>query len=167
MRFTFTHALAILFVAAGVAGCASVATQVTVLDPAHKFAPTQDAAILFDYPPEPYTKLALIESQGLVGGTESELLEDARRRATALGDNAVVRLEVKAVYYPPMPVYDPTYPNLFYSPQRYPYRYSGYPPYPYPLLPYDGYRLVGGGEAQMLKAMAIRYTEKAAPPARQ
>jgi len=167
MRFTLTHACAVVFVATIVAGCASVATHVTVLDPAQKFAPTKDVAILFDYPPQPYSKLALIESQGVVGGTESELLEDARKRATALGADAVVRLEVKAVYYPPMPVYDATYPNLFYSPQRYPYRYSGYPPYPYPLLPYDGYRLVGGGEAQMLKAMAIRYTEKAPQPAQQ
>jgi hypothetical protein len=161
MRCNCRHACALLLAAAVLAGCASVSTRVTVLDPAQKFAPASDVAILFDYPSKPYTKLALIESEGLVGGTEAELLEDARKRAAALGADAVVRLEVKTVHYPPMPVYDPTYATLFYSPHRYPYRYFYYPPYPYPLFPYDSYRLVGGGDAQALKAMAIRFTDKA------
>ena len=159
MRSSLTHALTLLL-AAIAAGCASVSSRVTVLDPAQSFAPTRDVAILFEYPEGPFTRLALIESEGVVGGTESELLEDARKSAAQLGADAVVRLELRIVQYPPMTVYDPTYPNLFYAPHRYPYRYY-YPPYPYPLLPYDGYRLVGGGDALALKSMAIRYADTA------
>lgn len=164
MRLTLTHVLSIL-VAAIMAGCASVTSRVTVLDPAQSFPPTRDVAILFEYPPGPYTRVALIESEGVVGGTETDLLEDARKRAAELGADAVVRLELRVMHYPPMPVYDPTYPNLFYAPYRYPYRYY-YPPYPYPLFPYDGYRLVGGGDALALKSMAIRYGDKAPAPAK-
>lgn len=163
MRNSTPWRLVVLLVTGLAAGCASVSTKVTVLDPAQKFAPTRDVVILFDYPPEPYTRLALIESQGVVGGTEAELLDDARKRAATLGANAVVRLEVKSVYYPPMPVYDPTYANLFYSSYRYPYRYYYSAPYPYAMFPYDDYRWVGGGEAQTLKAVAIRYADRTAP----
>ncbi len=166
MRRSISSRLIVTLLAALLAGCAAVTANVTVLDPAQRFAPTKDVAILFEYPPGPYTKVALIESQGLVGGTEAELLEDARKRAAALGADAVVRLEVKTVYYPPMPVYDPTYANLFYSGYRYPYRYNySYRPYPYALFPYDDYRWIGGGDAQALKAVAIRYAHQGSPQA--
>jgi len=147
------------------AGCASVSTEITVLDPAQKFAPTEHVVILFEYPPQPYVKVALIEAQGLAGGSESEVLEEARKRARALGADAIVRLEVAAVYHPPVRVYDPAYSNMFYPYYRYPYRSFYYPRYPYSPFPYDGYRWVGGGDVQTLKAVAIRYTDKAVPAA--
>jgi hypothetical protein len=153
---------AFTLLAAALAGCASVSTEVTVLDPTQKFAPTEQVAILFDYPPQPYVKIALIEAQGNVGGSESALLEDARKRARVLGADAIVRLEVTTVYYPPVPVYDPGYANMFYPRYRYfPYHTFYYPPYGYSPYPYDGYRWIGGGDAQTLKAMAIRYTDRA------
>ena len=153
--------LLLALTAAALAGCASVSTEVTVLDPAQKFAPTEQVVILFDFPPQPYLKVALIESQGSVGGSESALFEDARKRARALGADALVRLEVTAIYYPPVPVYDPAYANLFYPRYRYyPFR-TFYSPYWYAPYPYDGYRWIAGGDVQILKAMAIRYTDKA------
>ena len=161
MRVIGLFPLMLALVAALLAGCASVSTEVTVLDPTQKFAPTERVVILFDYPPQPYVQVALIEAKGSVGGSESALFEDARKRARALGADAIVRLEVTAIYYPPVPVYDPTYGNLFYPRYRYyPYR-SFYPPYWYSPYPYDGYRWIAGGDAQTLKAMAIRYTDKA------
>jgi hypothetical protein len=152
--------LMLALTAATLAGCASVSTEVTLLDPAQNFAPTEQVAILYDYPPQPYVKVALIEAQGSVGGSESALLEDARMRARAIGADAIVRLEVTAVYYPPVPVYDPPY--AFYPRYRYyPYRTFYSPPYWYSPYPYDGYRWIGGGDVQTLKAMAIHYTDKA------
>jgi hypothetical protein len=164
MRLPATSALALLLFGVVFAGCASVSTEITVLDPAQKFAPTEHVGILFEYPPQPFVKIALIEAQGSVGGSESELFDDARKRARALGADAVVQLEITAVYVPPVPVYDPTYANMFYPRYRYyPYR-SFYPPYWYSSFPYDGYRWTLGGEVKTLKAMAIRYTDSA--PAR-
>lgn len=81
MRVTDCPALAFALLAAALAGCASVSTQVTLLDPAQNFAPTEHVVVLFDYPPQPYIKVALIEAQGVVGGTEAALIEEARGRA--------------------------------------------------------------------------------------
>ena len=149
--------LAIALTIAALAGCASVATQVTLLDPARQYAPTQNVAILFDFPPQPYVKIALIEAQGTVGGSESELLEDARKKAQALGADAVVRLEVISVYQPPVRVYDPWYGDPFYWRYRYPYRSPYLYPYAYGPYPYGEYRWIGGGNVQTLKAVAIKY----------
>ena len=163
MRLPATSAHALALLAISLAGCASVATEITVLDPAQKFAPTEHVVILFDYPPQPYVKIALIEAQGSIGGSEAELLEEARKRARALGADAVVRLEVTAVYRPPVRVYDPAYANMFYPRYRYPFRSLYDPPYSFSPFPYDGYRWVGGGDVQTLKAVAIRYADKPAP----
>jgi hypothetical protein len=162
MRASGLLPLIFALAAATLAGCASVSTEVTVLDPTQKFAPTEQVAILFDYPPQPYVKIALIEAQGGVGGSESSLFDEARKRARALGAEALVRLEVTAVYYPPVAVYDPGYANMFYPRYRYfPYHTFYSPPYWYSPYPFDGYRWIAGGDAQTLKAMAIRYTDKA------
>ena len=165
MRLPAHPAFALALFAIAAAGCAAVSTDITVLDPAQKFPPTENVAILFDYPPQPYVKIALIEARGGVGGSESALLDEARKRARALGADAVVRLEVTAAYHPPVRVYDPAYANMFYPYYRYPYRSFYYPPYSYAPFPYDGYRWVGGGDVQTLKAVAIRYTDKREPAA--
>lgn len=140
-------------------GCASVTTQVTVLDPAQKFAPTQTVAILMEFPPRPHVKLALIEAQGTLGGGEAELLEEARRKAQTLGADAIVRMEVSSVYYPPVQVYDPWYGDPFYWHFRYSSRPYYFFPHGYGPYPYSEYRWIGGGNVQTLKAMAIRYTQ--------
>ncbi|MBI4192783.1 MAG: hypothetical protein HY525_19900 [Betaproteobacteria bacterium] len=156
--------LACALLAAALAGCAAVATQVTLLDPAQKFAPTERVAILLDFPAQPHLKIALIEAQGMVGGSESELFEDARKKAQALGADAVVRLEVISVYQPPVRVYDPWFGYPFYPRYRYPYRPFYMFPYAYGPYPSSEYRWVGGGNVQTLKAVAIRYSTAASEP---
>lgn len=127
-----------------------------MLDPAHQYAPTQNVAILLESPPQPHSKIALIEARGTVGGGEAELFEDARRKAQALGADAIVRLEVISVYQPPVRVYDPWYGNPFYSRYGYGYGYGYRPSYFYPNY-FGAYQLVGGGNVQTLKAVAIKY----------
>jgi hypothetical protein len=157
--------------AALLAGCATVSTSVTLLDPTQKLPPSPHASILFEYPPQPYVKIALVEVTGRVGGTEAELLEEVRKRAAGLGADAAVRLEVTSVHQPPALVYDPLFADPFYWRSRYPYRaYYGYPPYafpPYAFPPYASsqYRWVGGGDVQTLKAVAIRFTGDQTAPA--
>ena len=165
MRVSATIPLIAALAAAALAGCASVTTEVTVFDPVQKLPPTEHVVILFDFPPQPYVKVALIEAHGSAGGSESELLEEGRKRARALGADALVRLEVTAVYQPPVRVYDPAYANMYYPRYRYPYRSFYYPPYSYYPFPYDGYRWVGGGDVQTLKAVAIKYSDKTEPAA--
>ena len=165
MRLPAHPDFALALLGAALAGCASVATQVTLLDPAQKFAPTKNVVILLDYPAQPHVKVALIDAQGTLGGSEAALLEEARKQAQSLGADAVVRLEVNSVYQPPVRVYDPVYGNLFYSRYRYPYRSYYYPPYAFSPYPYDNYRWVGGGTVQTLKAVAIKYTDTAERPA--
>ena len=133
-----------------VAGCATVSTRVVPLDPALKFAPSQRVEILLEKPRRPYTRIALLESRGVAGGGEAELLEDAREKAQALGADAIIRLEVEKTIQPPITIYDPPYSPFFYGPSfhRYPYFY---PPY------YGEYRVIGGGTLYTLKALAIKY----------
>jgi hypothetical protein len=150
--------LSFTLAAAVISGCASVSTQVTVFDPAQKFAPTGNVVILLDYPAQPHVNVALIEAHGVAGGSEAELLQDARKRAQALGADALVRLEVTSVYQPPVRVYDPLYVNPFYSRYRYPYSSFYYPSYPFSPYPFDSYRWIGGGNVQTLKAVAIKFT---------
>jgi len=158
MCFTDLPKLLIMLAAATLAGCASVATEVTLFDSAQKLTPTEHVVILFDYPPQPHVKIALIEAQGSLGGNEAAVLEEARNRARALGADALVRLEVNTVYHPPVRVYDPAYSSMNYSRYRYPYRSFYGPPYAFSPNPYDSYRWVGGGNVQTLKAVAIKYT---------
>lgn len=164
MRLSKQQRLIPALAAAALAGCASVATHVTVLDETHKYPPTEHVVVLFDYPPAAHVKIALIEARGTLGGSEAELLEEARDRARALGADAIVRLEVNAVYQPPVRIYDPAYGNPFYSRYRYPYRTMYFPPAGVPAYPFDDYRWVGGGTVQTLKAVAIRYTREGQPP---
>lgn len=158
MRIFDPPKLLSVLAAATLAGCASVATEVTLFDPAQKFGPTEHAVILLEYPKQPHVKIALIEAQGSLGGSEAAVLEEARKRAQALGADAVVRLEVQEIYQPPVRVYDPAYPSMFSSRYRYPYRSFYGPPYAFAPYPYDSYRWIGGGNVQSLKAVAIKFT---------
>jgi hypothetical protein len=156
MRSSLLPAFASALAALVLAGCASVATDVTVFDQTQKFAPTENVMVLLEYPPQPYLKVAMIEAQGGYGGSEAELFEAARKRARALGADAVVRVEAHAFYQPPALVYDPMYAYPYFL--RYPYRTFYYPAYPFSPFPYDNYRWVGGGTVQTLKAVAIKFT---------
>lgn len=137
-------------VALMLAGCAPVSTRVTVLDPALALAPTERVVILLAPATRPHVPVALIEARGLAAGSEGELLEAARREAARLGADAVVRLSVEKTVRPPLEIYDPVF-SPFYS--RYALRAGGhfYPPY------LGQYRMVGGGTALTLKALAIKY----------
>ena len=150
-------ALVTALLIAVLAGCASVATHVTPFDPARQYAPTQNVVLLLDYPPQPHVKIALIEAHGMPGGSEAELLEAARKKAEALGADAVVRLEVTSAYQPPVRVYDPWYGDPFYSRYFYPDRLLFRYPYFYGPYPYGDYHWIGGGNVQTLKAVAIKY----------
>lgn len=133
-----------------IVGCATVETQVTLLDPSAARAPATDVAILLEPATRPHVSIALIEVRGISGTTEGELLAAARGEAARIGADAVVRLSVTETQQPPMYIYDPVF-SPYYS--RYGLRAGTYfyPPY----LGY--YRPVGGGTERTLKALAIRY----------
>jgi hypothetical protein len=135
-------------------GCATVSTQVVPLDPSLRLAPSQRVEILLEKPRRPYAEIALLESRGIAGGGEAELLEDARLKAREIGADAIVRLEVEKSVQPPVMVYDP-----IFSPFYYPYPFYRHP-YVYPPF-YGEYRLIGGGTVYTLKALAIKYEREA------
>lgn len=149
----------ILTIAAVLAGCASVTTRVLQSNPAVRYPPTTNVEVLFEPPQRPYVQIATLESEGVYGVGELELLEDMRERAAQLGADAIVRTESREWYQPPMQIYDPMY-DPFFFPRRY------YPFYPYG-MPYGGYRWVGGGYYYTAKAIAIKYqpVSRAAPVA--
>ena len=156
-----------MLVIAVLLGCAAATTQVTLFDPARQYSPTQNVVILLDYPEAPHVKIALIEAQGTIGGTESELLEAARKKAQALGADAIVKVELTAVYQPPLHVYDPWYGDPFFLRYGLPYRPYFLYPYAFPMYPYSDYREVGGGNVQTLKAVAIKYARADSAPREQ
>ena len=137
-------------VAGLLSGCAAVSTRVVPLDPSLTLAPTERVEILLEKPRRPYTQLALLESRGIAGGSESELLEDAREKARTLGADAIVRLELEKTVLPPVVVYDPPFAPFYYG---YPFRR-----FPHFHPPYFGeYRVLGGGTVYTLKTLAIKY----------
>src|SRR5687768_17395748 len=134
-------ALRLLFCLAVLAfsGCASVSTQIVELNPAQKYPPTQSVEVLLQKPTRPHTEIALIESRG---GSEAELLNDAREKAKALGADAIVKLETERIYHEPVAVYDP-----WYDPFYWPYYRRPFPPL---YSPWGPYRYVGGGFTYVL-----------------
>jgi hypothetical protein len=139
------------------AGCATVVTRVAMLDPAVSLAPTSRVEILLEKPQRPYREIAFLESRGIAGGSEVELLEDAREKARALGADAIVRLELEHTVQPPVVVYEPLFAPFYYGfpYRRYPMIYPGY---------FGEYRVVGGGTAYTLRTLAIRYEAQAVKP---
>lgn len=127
--------------------CATVTTQIVPFAPELKLPPTAHVEILFEKPQRPYREIALLESRGMAGDTEAQLWLDAREKARAFGADALIRLEVEKTHYPPMVFYDP-FLSPYYS-SFYPHGYF----YPYP----PEYRVIPGGVAYTLKAMAIKY----------
>ena len=80
----------------------------------------------------------------------------ARKRA-GWERTRIVKLETERVWHDPVPVYDPWY-DPFYGF----YSRRGFRPYlsPWEPYPWGPYRYVGGGYSYVLKAAAIRYTDK-------
>lgn len=141
------------------AACATVSTQVVEFKPAQKYPPTQYVEVLLEKPTRPHVEIALIESHG---GSEAEMLNDARQKAGALGADALVKLETERRFHEPVAVYDPWYDPFYWGY----YRHPAFGPFTHPWGPY---RMVGGGYSYVLKALAVKYTgapsaEKAAAP---
>src|SRR5215210_183571 len=141
---TVRAVLSLLLLALG--ACASVKTQVVPLVPMQHYPPTQSVEVFLQKPARPYTEIALVESQGEVGASEADLLNDAREKARALGADAIVKLETERIYHQPVAVYDPWYDPLFYGY----YRYRPFAPFPHPWG--TPYRIIGGGYSYVLKA---------------
>ena len=136
------------------AGCAAM-TSVVVLDPSQKYAPTASVQILLRAPDRPYIEIAKLESRGMVGEPETELLEDARMRAQEIGADAIIVLDTIAVYHPPVIVHEPWPPYLpWYHDRWRGYRYWYYPPpFPYALET----SFLPGGNAYPVRSTAIRF----------
>ena len=144
--------LLIVIAALLLSACATVSTKVVELKPELKFPPSQSVEVLLQKPERPHIGLALIESTGT---SEADMLNDAREKARALGADAILRLEAERMYNPPVAVYDPWYDPFYYGWYR-----PWVPPYYHP---WTSYRVVGGYYSYVLKALAIKYTDK--PPA--
>ena len=141
----------VLAAALALAACETVSTRVVPLNPAVQHPPTQNVEILLEKPTRPYVEIALIESRGF---SEAALLNDARDKARALGADAIVRIAIERVDYPPVAVYDPWFDPFYWGP----YRHGRFPIFPQPWGPY---RVVGGGSEYVLKAMAVKYVDAA------
>jgi hypothetical protein len=142
-----TLRLIVVSIAFALAACASVSTQVVEFKPAQKYPPTQYVEVLLEKPTRPHLEIALIESRG---GSEAEMLNDARRKAGALGADAIVKLETERLYHEPVAVYDPWYDPFYWGY----YRHPAFGPIMHPWGPY---RMVGGGYTYVLKALAVKY----------
>lgn len=137
----------VLAMTLALAACATVSTQVVELNPAQKHPPTQSVEVLLQKPTRPHVDIALIESRG---GSEAEMLNDAREKAKALGADAIVKLETERIYHEPVAIYDPWFDPFYWGS----YRHRPFPPFPHPWGPH---RYVGGGYSYLLKSLAIRY----------
>jgi hypothetical protein len=142
----------LLIAALLLSACTTVSTKVVELKPEQKFPPTKSVEVLMQKPERGYVDIALIESSGT---SEADMLNDAREKARELGADAIVRLETERMYNPPVAVYDPWYDPFFYG--HYGWGRPWVPPYYHP---WSHYRVVGGYYSYVMKAVAIRYTDK-------
>lgn len=141
-----------MVVLALLAGCATVRTDVLVIDPPHEYPPTTTVAVLTEPPPIPHRRIALLEARGAPGVSETGVLAALRERARALGADALVREAAVERYHPPVPVYEPYYDPFSPLWRLHPWRPHPFGP-PYAPTP----RLVGGGYSVTVKATALRY----------
>lgn len=142
------------------AGCAST-TSVVLLDPARQYAPTTSARIFLQPPAQPYVEIAKLESKGLPGQPETEVLEDARTRAQALGAHGVVVQETSSYYQPPVVFEDPWPPQFpWYYDRWYGPRYLFHPRL-YPFYPAE--QVLPGGLVYVVRSVAIRFEGEQAP----
>jgi hypothetical protein len=138
-----------------VAGCASVTTRVLEVKPGAPYPPAAATEILFSAPRRPYSEIAVLESRGELGVSSIDVLEDLRRKAQALGADAVIVTANEGRYQPPVAVYDPWFYDPFFYRQRYLYG---------PYSPYGDFRVIEGGYYDVAKGIAIRYQDAAKPP---
>lgn len=141
--------LTAIAIAYALTACASVSTHVVEFKPAQKYPPTQYVEVLLEKPARPHVEIALIESHG---GSEAEMLNDARRKAGELGADAIVKLETERLYHQPVAVYDPWYDPYYWGY----YRHPAFSPIPHPWGPY---RMIAGGYSYVLKALAVKYSD--------
>ena len=146
--------LATTIVALLVSGCAST-TSVVLLDPAKQYPASAAVQILLKAPQRAYIEIAKLESRGLIGEPEPDLLEDARKRAAAIGADAIIVIETSSVDQPPVIVLDPWPPYLpWYQDRWRGYRYWNFPPpYAYSLGPMT----LPGGKTYTVRSIAIKY----------
>lgn len=146
--------------ALALAACTTVSTQVVKLDPAREHAPTTQVEVLLAKPARAHVEIALLES---LGGSEAEILNDAREKARALGADAIIRIETERRHHPAVAVYDPWLDPFFHGN----FRRRPFPPVPHPWAPgpWVPYRIVGERYSYVLKSVAIRY-EPAEPASR-
>lgn len=135
-------------------GCAGVRTHVALLEPGIAYAATDSVQVLLRPPERKYREIAKLESQGAVGEPETALIEDLREKARRIGAHAVILEDTTVDRRPPVVLWDPWPP----PPMWYPYRWYGrgfwHDPY---LFPYDQPRILPGGNAYTVRAIAIRY----------
>lgn len=121
-----TIILALLLIA--LTGCA--VSNVTLLDDSQQYPPTQHVAILFSKPDRPYKTIGLIEVKGDNSFTQPRLLEEMRKKAMAIGADAIIPTESTSEHVPQ---------NLLFN----------------PLL--GGYQSIGGVNFPILRGIAIKY----------
>ncbi|MGZ9092869.1 MAG: hypothetical protein ACXW3T_15120 [Rhodoplanes sp.] len=108
--------------------------------------------MLLQRPERPHVEIAFLESSG---SSEADMLNDAREKARELGADAIVRLDTERVFHPPAAIYDPWYDPFYWG-----YHRPWFQPYYHP---WGQYRVVGGYYSYVLKAVAVRYTDKTSP----
>ena len=144
----------LIFVVAMLEGCEST-TSVVLLDPSKSYTASGTVEILLKAPDRPYVEIAKLESSGLIGEPEPQLLEDARTKAAAIGADAIIVVETSSIYQPPVIAYEPWPPYLHWYHDRWRgYRYWYFPP-PYPYFPEP--MSLPGGNVVTVRSIAIKY----------
>jgi len=77
-------------------------TSAVMLESGITYPPTKDVQILTQNPSRPFKQIALLEAQGPAHTPIPQLLESMKRKAAAIGADAVVPMQ-----QPPGPMYNP------------------------------------------------------------
>lgn len=110
------------------AGCATA--DAVLIDTSRKYPPTESVAILLEDPEQPYEVIAILEGNGSQFNNQSQVIKAIQKKARKIGAHAIYLISSGNQYVPP------TYTRNF-----------------------DGSLLtIPGGNKQMVKAIAIRFT---------
>jgi hypothetical protein len=110
--------------------CASVQTDVTLVDPSAQFAPTSSVELVLSEPTRPYSVIGMVEAHGPVGTADAQLIEALREEAREIGANGIYVLGRSD---------QQQQQGLMYNPWL------------------GGYQTTGGGTMPGMKAAALRW----------
>ncbi len=124
--------LALLLAVLFLSSCATTTTSAVMFESGESYPPTKNVQILIQEPIQPFKQIALLEARGMLNTPIPDLLESMRKKAAAIGADAVIPIQYESTQQQQ---------GIMYNPWL------------------GGYQTIGGGTLPVIRGIAIKYTD--------